>query len=431
MIKRETFRKETCAGLNVTHTPNKTIVLPFDEATYATLLEDTSAYKTCVQGYIDAHPELFPDTIRDGWSLYGFTQTSIKQGLRVRRLLTKADGQVWQLRPSFMMPYMTCKTALAEHILFLQKWAPAWALAHVFELDVMTIHRLSQHMGRYNLVGTTVKQAELLPRDLGADEKFSAISGERVYLATTVGDNCFLGASVCVGAGEENLTEAYRHFQHEVQQVQPDYAPDTVNTDGWQATMKAWRTLFPTICVIQCFLHAILGIRNVATKATNALYVDIIAKAWEVYEAKTKRSFAQRMRRLREWGDTLKDCPLKTTLQKLCKKKAGFLPAYDFPHCLRTSNMIDRLMRGMEKYLCAHQGFHGTLASAEYGIRSYCLLTNFRPSLYNPVTGSKNIAPSTPFSQLNGFTYHSSWLQNMLIATSRQEIYQFQQKQLG
>ena len=451
-MPRETFRKDTCAGLTVTSMTNKTIILPFDEATYATLLEDTSAYKACVQGYIDAHPELFPDTIRDGWSLYGFPQPSIKQGLRVRRLLTKADGQVWQLRPSFMMPYMTCKTALAEHILFLQKWAPAWALAHVFELDVMTIHRLSRHMGRYNLVGTTVKQAELLPRDLGADEKFSAISGERVYLATTVGDHCLLGASVSVGAGEENLTEAYRcllgasvsvgageenlteayrQFQYEAQQVQSDYAPETVNTDGWQATMNAWRTLFPTICVIQCFLHAVLGIRNVATKATKALYDDIIEKVWEVYEANTKRRFAQRLRRLREWGTTLKDCPLKTALQKLCKKKAGFLPAYDFPHCLRTSNMVDRLMRGMDKYLCAHQGFHGTLASAEYGIRSYCLLTNFRPSLYNPVTGIKNTAPSTPFYELNGFTYHSSWLQNMLIATSKQEIYRFQQKQLG
>ncbi|MCP4373207.1 MAG: hypothetical protein GY797_34645 [Deltaproteobacteria bacterium] len=93
--------------------------------------------------------------------------------------------------------------------------------------------------------------------------------------------------------------------------------------------------------------------------------------------------------------------------------------------------MIDRLMRGMDKYLFARQYFHGTLVSAEYGIRSYCLLTNFRPMMYNPIAeGHKIRDEESPFTRLNGFTYHECWLENMLIATSRQEIYRFQQKQL-
>lgn len=195
--------------------------------------------------------------------------------------------------------------------------------------------------------------------------------------------------------------------------------------------MNAWRTLFPSICLIQCFLHAILSIRNVATKATQALYNSIVEQAWDAYAAKTKRSCSQRLRRLREWGETLNDSPLKTKLLKLCQNKAGFLLAYDFPQCLRTSNMIDRLMRGMDKYLCAHQGFHGTLVSAEYGIRASCLLTNFRPSLYNPVVGNRNQNCTSPFTQLNGFTYHPCWLQNMLVATSGQAIYRFRYKKVG
>ncbi|MCP4404652.1 MAG: hypothetical protein GY801_46030 [bacterium] len=105
-------------------------------------------------------------------------------------------------------------------------------------------------------------------------------------------------------------------------------------------------------------------------------------------------------------GETLTDCPLKTKLLKLCEKKAGFLPAYDFPTCLRTSNMIDRLMRGMDKYLFAQQGFHGTLVSAEYGIRSYCVVTNFRPSMYNPISHYKSRDGDSPFKRLHGFTYH-------------------------
>jgi len=174
-----------------------------------------------------------------------------------------------------------------------------------------------------------------------------------------------------------------------------------------------------------------LSIRNVATKVTHALYDRIVERAWETYAATTKRSFSQRLRRLREWGETLKESPLKTKLLKLCQKKAGFLPAYDFPQCLRTSNMIDRLMRGMDKYLFTHQEFHGTLASAEYGIRSYCLLTNFRPSAYNPIAGATRQATRSPFTQLNGFTYHECWLQNMLVATSGQAIYRFRYKKVG
>jgi len=325
---------------------------------------------------------------------------------------------------------MTCDTATAEKILFLRKWAPVWALAHVFDYDVMFIHRLTLQMGRYSLIGTTVKQLERLPTDVAADEKQTSISGETVHIATTVAENCFLGASISPGAGEAELTEAYRQFYREAQQVQPDYQPETVNTDGWQATMNAWRSLFPSICLIRCFLHAVLGIRNAATTATMAWYRRIIERVWEVYGATTKRQFSQRLRRLHEWGKRLHESALKTALLKLCQKKAGFLPAYDFPTCLRTSNMVDRLMRGMDTYLVAHQGFHGTLASAEYGIRAYCLLTNFRPSPYNPRPGDANRQCASPFTQLNKTTYHECWLHNMLIATSGQAIYKFRYKKV-
>jgi hypothetical protein len=430
-MKRETYCPEDIKGLDMIPVANKTIILPFEEATYEELITDKAAYRAFIMEQMHHHPELFPPRMKDGWSFYGLTRPSEKQhGLRLRRILTKADREVWQIHPSFMMPYMTCDTETADNIVFLAKWAPDWALARVYKKDVMMIYRLRTHMGRYNIVGTTVKTPAKLPTDLGADEKHSRISGEKVYIATTVGHGCFLGGAVSQGAGESDLTDAYGRFQREAQQVQPDYHPHTVNTDGWKATMKAWQALFPKVCVIQCFLHAVLGIRNVATKATKALYDDIIENAWHVYEAKTKRSFAQRLRRFREWGDTLKESPLKTTLQKLCAKKAGFLPAYDFPDCLRTSNMIDRLMKGMDRYVFAKQYFHGTLVSAEYGIRAYCLLSNFRPYAYNPANGLPHEETRSPFTELNGFSYHRCWLQNMLIATSRQGIYRFQHKQL-
>ena len=55
--------------------------------------------------------------------------------------------------------------------------------------------------------------------------------------------------------------------------VKADYAPQTVNTDGWFATRNAFRTLFPSIALVLCFLHGFLKIRNRCRQAlscTNA-----------------------------------------------------------------------------------------------------------------------------------------------------------------
>jgi hypothetical protein len=34
------------------------------------------------------------------------------------------------------------------------------------------------------------------------------------------------------------------------------------------------------------------------------------------------------------------------------------------------------------------------------------------------------------FERLNGFTCHENWLENLFIATSKQEVYRFQHKKL-
>jgi hypothetical protein len=49
-------------------------------------------------------------------------------------------------------------------------------------------------------------------------------------------------------------------------------APETVNTDGWQATQGAWKALFTPITVILCFLQACLNIRDRATKTLGAAF---------------------------------------------------------------------------------------------------------------------------------------------------------------
>jgi len=79
-----------------------------------------------------------------------------------------------------------------------------------------------------------------LPQDVLADEKHTRLNGEKVYVATTVGSDCVLGASVALRAEADSLTEAYGHFKTEAQDLAENYRPQTVNTDGWQPTQSAW-----------------------------------------------------------------------------------------------------------------------------------------------------------------------------------------------
>jgi hypothetical protein len=148
LMNRATDTPSMNTTLEVTPLANKRIIVPFDEATYEDLLLNRQAYHAFLTEQIQARPELFPATIQDGWSFYGLTAPSTKQGLRLRRIQTKTDGAVWHIHPSFMMPYMTCDTATAEQILFLAKGVPDWALARVFQKDVMTISRLRTSLGR-------------------------------------------------------------------------------------------------------------------------------------------------------------------------------------------------------------------------------------------------------------------------------------------
>jgi hypothetical protein len=146
-------------------------------------------------------------------------------GIRLRRItVVCADNplkeDVFTIRPSFVLPAMTGYTHEVEKALFLRKWAvPPWALAYVFGRDESYWYRLENRFGRNSIVGTTVKKVENLPKDLLADEKHTHFNGNKAYIATTVGQDCVLGASIALGADEASLTEAYGHFKTEVQNV--------------------------------------------------------------------------------------------------------------------------------------------------------------------------------------------------------------------
>ena len=128
-----------------------------------------------------------------------------------------------------------------------------------------------------------------------ADEHHQGLDGQKVYIATTVGDGCCLGAEPAEAAGTDDLKAAYEVFKDEACDVAPKYAPKTVSTDGWKGTQAAWKMLFPKVVILLCFLHAWLKIRDRA-KHLKEVFAEVSRRVWEAYHAPDRRSFAQRLR---------------------------------------------------------------------------------------------------------------------------------------
>ncbi len=385
---------------------NRSICFPFtDRNRYIDIIKYPNEFRALIDFIAKQWPELFPPEIDQGYLMKDI-RFSKKLSISVRRI--EISGIIYTVRPSFVMPYMTGFTDDVEKGLFLRKFdVPFWALAHVFGKNAMYWFRLEQSLGRNSIVGTTIKKPEYLPKHVAADEKHSRILGDKVYVATTSGNGCILGASIAEKADEKNLTKAYATFKEETQSVNPKYKPETVNTDGWKATQKAWKIIFPGIIVINCFLHIYIKIRDRTKKKYKDHFHQAAEKLWDCYRSQTKTSFAQRVRRLHEWA--IKEAVpevIEGPISKLRKNIKSFSSAYDFPGAHRTSNMIDRLMQRMHRHLFSTQYFHGSLASAELGIRGWVLINNFAP--WNPWTIKKHDGLRCPAERISKFRYHDN-----------------------
>ena len=395
----------------------KTICLPFEEKAYSQILLDGKAFRSHLDHLIQKHPELFPSDIHGGYQLHDFSRPSKKMdGFQMRRIKLTSTQQTYLIRPSFVMPYLTAETDTIEKALFLLQFnVPYWALTYVFGHHDMFWFRMAIAFGRHNLVGTTIKSAERIPQNLLADEKHTFINGQRAYIATTVGDDLMLGASITLQADTEHLTEAYGHFKAEATTVNPTYQPKTVNTDGWLSTGYSWKSLFSGIVVILCFLHAFLKIRNCA-KQLKTDFFNISQKVWEAYRQPTVDAFMTKINELKVWTiKQIQHTTAKAAILKLCSNAPIYCLSYQFPEAHRTSNMIDRTLNAMDRFLYDTQYFHGHINTAECRVRSWAILHNFWP--YNPKT-QKIKKSQSPFQNVNHFAYHENWLHNLLIACS-------------
>jgi hypothetical protein len=403
------------ADLRSAYQNNKTICLPISQEEYNRIVGDPIAFRKYLDVLLTLFAELFPPEIANGYCMKDL-YFSTKLSILIRRI--KIAGVAYTIRPSFAMPYMTAKTDDVEKGLFLRKFGvPFWALSHVFGKNQMYWYRLEQALGRNSIVGTTIKNCDDIPLHLSADEKHTWILGNKAYIATTVGGQCILGASIAKNAKEYGLKDAYQVFKDEAQCIKPDYAPATVNIDGWKPTHNVWALLFCSAVIIYCFLHVFIKIRDRGKKKYKDIFGKIADKLWNCYRADTKRSFSQRIRRFIEWCKK-NDAPstLSEPIKKLKQNISGYSPTYDFPEAHRTSNMIDRLMQRMDRHLFTTQYFHGSFQAAELSIRGWALIQNFAP--WNPRTIKIHDGFQSPAERFNKFRYHENWLQNLLISAS-------------
>lgn len=197
-----------------------------------------------------------------------------------------------------------------EKALYLRRFGvPFDALAYVFGHDDSYWYRLSQSLGRFSIVGTTVKAPKSIPVHLLADEKHSWRVGERVFIPTTIGSSCFLGVDIVERAETPDLVNGYGCFRDEALTLNPNYQPQTVTTDGWDHTQAAWKQLFPGIAIILCFLHSVLDIQQRCRK-TKGLWRKLTGRLWHVYKAPSKRPNRTTLTAIAAMGTT----PCQTTL---------------------------------------------------------------------------------------------------------------------
>jgi hypothetical protein len=104
---------------------------------------------------------------------------------------------------------------------------------------------------------------------------------------------------------------------------------------------------------------------------------------------------SKRLRRLRAWAKAaLSDSAMKTHTLELCDKRAQFSRSYDHRYAHRTSKMVDRLIKFLDRACFNGQYFHGTFEAAESRVRAWALLWHFCPS--SPSTVSKYHGQACP-----------------------------------
>ncbi len=396
---------------------NEQICLPMTLQVHQQFSTDNTLAKSTIRRAIKETPELFPQAIREkGFWLDGHERRSTRlPEVQLRRIRVPKTNTVFTIRPSAVLPSMVGFTDdVSDGLKLLSHGNSPELVAEVAGRNPMFWSRLISRIGRFSLPGTTLRNVETLPEHLAADEYHSTINRNKVYTCVTSAWGVLLGLAVSRTSDEAGLQDAYGQFRTEMQNINPDYTPRSVNTDGWPATRAAWRTLFTSVALILCFLHGFLKIRDRCRKK----FQELKTRIWDVYRASTRAEFQAQMSRLKTWAAE-QELPstVRTYVDKFTALSDRYAEAYDHPGCHRTSNMVDRLMDQLDRLVHRGRRLHGHLMSAEYRLRGWALLLNFRPFSARHQSRRSVTWPSAA-ARVNENTYHDNWLHNLYVSAS-------------
>lgn len=175
---------------------SKTICIKFPSKNfYHNCMGDYNKFRNCLTDAYARFPELFPADFSCGFNFHDIVTSEKQNNFSMRRIMLKNQSRdVYQIRPSFMMPYMISENTDVGKALFLRRrGVPFDAPAYVFGRDAMFRQRACVSIGRNSIVGTTVKSPDLLPGDLAADEKLSRSSGKKAVIAAAAARECIPG----------------------------------------------------------------------------------------------------------------------------------------------------------------------------------------------------------------------------------------------
>ncbi len=178
--------------------------------------------------------------------------------------------------------------------------------------------------------------------------------------------------------------------------------------------------LFPSIFVVCCLPRVFIKIRDRSSKRFAKPFKVAADKLWNRCKAASKSSFSQRVRRLCEWASN-EELRVPEVISKPIPKPRENLSscsrAYDPPGGHGTSNMVDRLTRRMDRHLFSTFYFHGSLASAESGIRGLGVDPQLR-SVQSDDGGKTRRMKVSRRTARQVEVSHENWLQNLLTSTS-------------
>ena len=404
------------------------IRLPISESEYATLISDKKKFMIRLSPYVESHPELFPnDWFSGGYGLHGY-RTSKKLGLTHGIVRSKRDRRVLcDIQPNFVMPYMAgFAKDVAFGLLLLLYGVPLWLVAYGLGRDAMYWQRLFTHIGRFDLLGTTVRDVSKMPKDLSVDEKITFWRGKEVFACMTAGSNCILGMGLSQAENETSLGKAYGKFKEAANRLTFDYQPVSISIDGWFPTKNALKTLFSKTALVLCFLHSVIKIRQVTQKEPQKKA--LMDKVWKVYQAADAKGFDEAVMNLETWTkDNIKSESIKERVFKIGKRKEEFKVAFTAPTAMRTTNMVDRLMKPLDRFLFMKQYFHGDFASAQLALTAFALCLNFAPFCPRTMSDGRGEGVKGTFEsraqELNLKVYDKHWLLNLLASGSTKGLH--------